>query len=325
MNVVGGGSVLEYGPEDEGPHPVGNQTLWQESVVLVWWDRDNRVGGMHRVGHEPNLDSGPNVTLWNHVFSPQAIFKRTASIPLREGDRTQNGFNCGDDTCVFEYTDHAIWKINDEGIKAELHVRDAHSPIDVYPKKGALGEDVAPNHMEVAARIEGSLDIDGKRYDVNGLAFRDHGWGLRDWSKFVGHRWVAGVTESGTMIFGQTFHSSDDVIVRFGCIVKDNQLTYAKDVDIVMYLEPDGLTHRGGFLEMTLTTGEVIRIDPRPAQKGVVSWIYGIACVDTICEFTYDGEYGMCDFETTNNALRGSYQPTVAINGVTANGMNRLE
>lgn len=325
MDVVGGASVLEYGPEEEGAHEIGSQELWQESVVLVWWDKDNQVGGMHRIGHEPNTQAGPKVTLWNNIFSPDAIFKRTASIPLRDSDRMKNGFNCGDDSCIFEYTDHAIWKIKDEDVSAELHVYDYHTPVDIYPKKGALGEDVAPNHMEVAARVEGELTIGGKHYSVKGLAFRDHGWGLRDWSTFVGHRWVAGVTESGTMIFGQTFHSTDDVIVRFGCVIKDNALTYAKHVDIVTYLEPDGLTHRGGFLEMTLTTGEVVRIDPKPAQKGVVSWIYGIACVDTICEFTYKGEYGMCDFETTNNALRGSYQPKLAVNGVIENGMSVLK
>lgn len=324
MDIVGGGSVIERGPEDEGPHPIGEHPLWQESVVLVWWDRENRVGGMHRIGHEPNIESGPNVTLWNNIFSPGAIFKRTASIPLRESDRTENGFSCGDDSCSFEFTDHAVWRINDDGVNAELHVHDFGSPVDIYPKKGSLGEDVAPNHMEVAARVEGTLDIDGRHYDVNGLAFRDHGWGLRDWSAFVGHRWVAGVTETGTMVFGLAFHSSDDDIVQFGCIVKNNALTYAKEVDIVMCLEADGVTHRGGYMEMTLTTGDLVRIDPKPVQKGAVSWIYGIACVDTICEFTLDGEFGMCDFETSNNALRGSHKPEALINGVSGNGMHRI-
>jgi hypothetical protein len=112
--------------------------------------------------------------------------------------------------------------------------------------------------------------------------------------------------------------------VRFGCIIRDNQLTYAKHVDIIIYLAPDGLSHRGGFVEMTLTTGEQLRMECAPLQKGVVSWIHGIACVDTMCEVTLNGERGICDFETTNNALRGSHQPRMAVNAVIEDGITAL-
>lgn len=324
MEVVGGGTVLEYGPQEEGPHQIGTPELWQESVVLIWWDLERGVGGMHRIGHEPNTKKGPQVTLWNYVWSPEYIFKRTDTLALRESDRTRNGFNCGDDSCTFEYTDHAIWRIRDEGVQAELHIQDSHTPVDIYPKKGALAEDVAPNHMEVGGRISGTLTLGGRTYEVNGLAFRDHGWGLRNWSTFVGHRWVAGILENGTSFLAQTFHSSDDALVRFGCIIREHKLTYAKDVDIIMYLEPDGVTHRGGFVDMTLTTGEHLHIECRPLQKGIVSWIHGIACVDTICQIELDGVVGICDFETTNNALRGTHQPKMAVNGIVENGLHPL-
>jgi hypothetical protein len=304
MEVIGGGTVLEYGPEEEGPHEIGTQALWQESIVMLWWDTDNRVGGMHRIGHEPNTGNGPQVSLWNYIFSPEVIFKRDDIIPLRPTDRPAKGFNCGDDTCVFEYTDHAIWKINDEGVQAELHVRDNHTPVDIYPKKGALAEDVAPNHMEVGGRVSGTLNLQGKHYSINGLAFRDHGWGLRNWATFVSHRWIAGVFNSGTMFLAQTFHSSDDVLVRFGCVIRNNQLTYAQHVDVITYLEPDGLTHRGGRLDMTLTTGEVLQIECTPLQKGIVSWIHGIACIDTICRISLGDDEGIWKPPTMPCAVR---------------------
>ena len=322
MELVGGGTALEYGPEEEGPREIGAHQLWQDSVVLVWWDSGQRVGGMHRIGHEPNTKAGPKVTLWNHIWSPDYVFKRADSLDLRPGDRTERSFNCGDDSCRFEYTDHAIWRINEAELHAELHVRDSHTPVDIYPKTGSLATDVAPNHMDVGGRITGELTIKGKSYTIDGLAFRDHGWGLRDWSKFVGHRWVAGTLESGTSFLAQTFHSANDELVRFGCIIRDNKLTYASHVDVVIYLEPDGLTNRGGYAEMTLTTGETIRIDCEPVVKGMVSWIHGIACVDTLCEIEVDGVPGICDFETTNNALRGSHEPKLAINGIVENGLH---
>ncbi|MGQ0622894.1 MAG: DUF7065 domain-containing protein [Panacagrimonas sp.] len=322
MQIIGGGSVIEYGPGEEGPHRIGAQTLWQESVVLVWWDLAQGIGGFHRIGQEPNRADGPHVTLWNNCWSPQHVFKRTATIPLRTSDRPANGFNCGDGTCTFEFTDHAIWRIADEGVEAELHVRDHHTPVDVYPKKGALGEDVAPNHMEVGGRVTGQFRIGGKTFDVQGLAFRDHGWGLRDWSAFVSHRWVAGVLETGDVILAVTFHSRDDALVRFGCVIREAKLTYAKSVDVVTYLEPDGLSHRGGFVDMTLSTGEALHIECRPLATGTVSWIHGIACVDTLCEIEIGGVRGICDFETTNNALRGTHQPKLAVRGIVENGLH---
>lgn len=324
MKVTNGGEVLEYGPEQEGPQKPGSDPFWQDSVVLVWWDLKNQVGGMHRIGHEMNVTGGPQVTLWNYVFSPEHIFKREDRLPLRDGDRDGRRFNSGDDSCIFEYTDHPVWRINDHNVSAELHVEDHHTPVDIYPKKGAMADDVAPNHMEVAGRISGELTLMDKTYHIDGLAFRDHGWGTRKWDVFVGHRWMAGVLTDGTMLFAQTFHSSDDQLVRFGCVIKNNTLTYATHVDILMYLEPDGLTHRGGRVEMTLSTGEEIQVECTPLQKGVVSWIHGIACVDTLCRIEHDGIEGICDFETTNNALRGSQRPGLAINAVLENGMTHL-
>ncbi|MCY1373842.1 hypothetical protein D9M69_611400 [compost metagenome] len=75
---------------------------------------------------------------------------------------------------------------------------------------------------------------------------------------------------------------------------------------------------------MTLVTDEVITVECTPLQKGIVSWIHGIACVDTICRIEHNGVVGICDFETTNNALRGSHRPMLAINGIVENGMTRL-
>lgn len=324
MNVTGGGTVIEYGPAQEGPQVPGSDPFWQDSVVLVWWDLENKVGGMHRIGHEMNVAGGPQVTLWNYVFSPEHIFKRDDRIPLRAGDRDGRRFNSGDDTCIFEYTDHPVWIINDTDVSAELHIEDYHAPVDIYPKKGAMADDVAPNHMEVAGRVSGELTIKGKHYHVNGLSFRDHGWGTRKWDVFVGHRWMAATLSDGTMLFAQTFHSSDDQLVRFGCIIKDNVITYCKNVDILVYLEADGLTHRGGRVVMTLSTDEVIQVECVPLQKGIVSWIHGIACVDTICRLEHNGIEGICDFEVTNNSLRGTHRPTLALNAIVDNGMTQL-
>lgn len=320
MKVYGGGSVLEVGPEDEGCHDYGPDELWQESVVMFWWDKKVGVGGLHRIGHEPNVKGSPQVMLWNYIFHEGKVYKNEACLPLREMDRGPNFLGCGDDSCRFEFGDHAKWTINAADIEAELHVYDSHTPVDVYPKSGMLATDVAPNHMEVAGFIKGNVSIAGKECAVDGLAFRDHGWGNRDWSAFVGHRWVAGVLEDGSMVFGQTFHSRDDNIVKFGVLIRDGELIYADQVDIIVYLEADGISHRGGFLEMTLQSGELVRLDAKPLSKGVISWIHGIASVDVICDVSVGDLKGICNFEVSSNPLRGKQKPTLALTAAIENG-----
>ena len=324
MEVAGGGNVIEYGPKDEIAHKASDNEFWQESVVLFWWDTTNNVGGYHRIGHEPNYRDGPIISLWNNIFTPDYIYKDASTLPLREADKLSNGFG-GGDTCRFEYTDHAIWTVNAPDVKAELHIHDRHTPVDVYPKKGSLSEDFAPNHMEVASTVTGTLTVKGKSCKVNGMAFRDHGWGKRDWGGIVSHRWVATTFPNGMMALMQTFQSPNNELVKFGCVIRDGKLTYAKEVDVIVYIEPDGLTHRGGRSSMTLTTGEKMEFELVPFQKGVVSWIHGIACVDIFCKVTCGDLVGMGDLETTNNAMRGSYRPYLSINAIEANGLHAVK
>jgi hypothetical protein len=322
MEIIGGGSVIEYGPKEEVPQKIGADPFWQESVVLVWYDAKNQIGGFHRIGHEPNCEAGPQVSLSNNIFSPEWVFKRADVISLREGDRGENTFNCGDDTCIFEYIDHPVWYIKDQEVSAEIHAQDVHTPVDIYPKSGTLGEDIAPNHMEVASTVSGKLTIKGKEFDIDGLAFRDHGWGKRDWDAFLSHRWIAGVFDENLSLLAMTLIGVDDKLINMGCVFRDNQLIYTDEVEIVTYLESDGLSHRGGQVTMKLSTGEVFEIECTPIQKGAVSMVHCVPVVDTLCEMRMDDKIGFCDFETANNTLQGKRKPVVGMNAFVENGMH---
>jgi hypothetical protein len=325
MEVVGGENLIELGPDHEGPHPQGDHEFWQESVVLVWWDLDQNVGGYHRIGHEPNWRDGPHFSLWNNLWSPEWLYKNSVFMPMQDEDRNADGFGAGD-TCSFRYIDNkAIWTVDDTDVSAKLVVSDFHPPVDVYPKDGgSLGGDFAPNHMEVSSSVTGTVSIKGKRYQVNGVGFRDHGWGKREWQAIVSHRWVVGTFGPDFSVLAMTFVGSDNVLKQIGCVIREGKLTYAKDVDILTYMEADGLTHRGGSVKMTLTTGEVLDFECEVIAKGVVSWIHGIACVDTPCRMTCGERVGFCDFEMTNNALRGNYRPYFAMQAIEKNGLHKL-
>ena len=320
MKVLGGGSVQVYEPADEGPHQAGPQELWQESVVLLWWDLKQAIGGFYRIGHELNHKNGPMIALWSNTVTPQGIFKKTAYLPLRPQDKIDNGFGGGDGSLRYDYDGNCVWTLEDQDIKAQLRVHDFHPSIDCYPKKGALSE-FAPHHMEVAGRVSGSLSVKGVHYDIDALAFRDHGWGMRDWGALLSHRWLAGVFGAELSFCALAWHATDDSMAQFGWVVRNDTVTFAKKLDIVAYVEADAMCSRGGRLVMTLSTDEVIEVGFEALAPSMMSFHHGIACFDTLCRIRSGDLTGIGDFETTANGQQGRRQPkNLARGGISQNG-----
>lgn len=321
MEVIGGGTVHVYEAKDEGPHTPAQVKNWQESVVLVWWDAKQGVGGYYRIGHEFQTmgSEQPMVALWSNTITPQGVHHKTLHLPLRDQDRSASGFGSGDDTAHFDYDGQCAWTIEDQDLSVKLRVHDFHPSIDCYPKKGAIS-DFAPHHMEVAGRVTGTVVVKGVRYEVDALGFRDHGWGLREWTQLLSHRWVSGVFGPELSFCMLCWLAADDSMATFGWIVQHDTVTYAKDIDILSYMDRDGVCNRGGKVSVTLTTGEKLVIEAEPVAPCIVSWHHGIACADTLCTMRIGDKVGIGDFETTNNTLAGKRRPKNLVRGVIDNG-----
>ena len=322
MEVIGG-SVVVRGPNDEGPHPASSDPWWQESVTLIWWDLDQYIGGFHRIGHEPNRPEGPQVHLANSLFTRDHVYRRSVYMPMQSGDRLANGFGSDNGQNRFEFVDgKSIWTLKDSEISAQLISTDHHIPVDIWPKGGELGKDIAPEHMEVASTVTGTVTIAGKTYHVNGAAFRDHGWGIRHWEKIMVYRWVVGVFDANLTVFAMTFLSPDGTLSRFGLVKKGDKLIAAKQVDIVTYIEADGFTHRGGRVRLLLATDEVMEFECEALQKGTVNSHHGNTWLDTFCKMTCGDKIGVCDFEIANRAFQGTTLPVCLERAVMTNGLH---
>ena len=323
MEVIGGGSVQVWDAKDEGTHQPGPQELWQESVVLLWWDLEQGIGGYYRIGHETNLKEGPMIALWSNTFTPEGIYKNTQYLPLRPQDRGATHYGSGDDTLSYDFDGNVVWTLSGADITATLRVHDFHSSIDCYPKKGQIAE-FAPQHMEVAGKVSGEMTVKGKSYKVNALAFRDHGWGERVWDILLSHRWVAGVFGPDLSFVGLSWHAADDSMAQFGWVVRGNTVTYAKALDIVGLFEADAISCRGGTMKMTLTTGEVLDMRFEPLAPTLVSFHKGIACGDTMCRAYLGDRVGVADFEATNNLQGGKRKPGKLLSGIIDNGWHAV-
>ncbi|OCK77133.1 kinase-like protein [Lepidopterella palustris CBS 459.81] len=311
-----------YGDEVNVRQKPGPQANWQNSVVLVWWDDKNAVGGFHRIGHEPNLEGGGMVVLWDYVLSPKGMYKRMHHIPLRDADLLPNGgFGSGDDTCKCEISNgEHIWTIDDGDVSGRITCADTGPNVDCYPKKGQIN-DFTSHHFDIPGIVYGWLKVKGEEYKVDGLGVRDAGWGPRNWGTVYSHRWIAGTCGKSLSIIAVSWHGIDESIAAFGWVVRNGVITYAKKVKILAYVEEDASTNHGGNVTFTLTTGEVLVVECTPVPvKAMVSYHQNVCVVDRMCTMTCGGLRGMCNFETSANIQMGSRRPTKFSNGIIDNG-----
>lgn len=211
MKMIGNGNAKLHEPDAEFPHKPGVNEYWQESVVLHWFDAKAGIGGYFRIGHEPHLG---NAVLWcSYYCTDGTVFNHNAKFPLRDEDRIPNGFAVGD-CCKYEVVDGKIvWTSIEPEIQARLVAEDFHQPIDLYPSdSGTLSDDYCKDHLEVASRVTGEVVFEGKRYEIDGLGYRDHSWGERRWHTLLTHRWVTGVLSTDCSFGAMSWHAQDNTL-----------------------------------------------------------------------------------------------------------------
>src|SRR3546814_18539574 len=96
---------------------------------------------------------------------------------------------------------------------------------------GSLSRSFAANHFEAAGEVKGEARIGGKRIAIDGLCYRDHSWGVRDWSAaLLTHRWFTG-TFGPALSFGlTTWPDADGIMSSLGFVVREGVGTYTQDI-----------------------------------------------------------------------------------------------
>ena len=157
MQITGNAKVKFFGLKDELRHPHSEDPNWQESVVMHWYDAANGIGGLHRIGHEPNCDGGVAV-LWSMVFSRDGWrYKRDLTLPLTTADRPAEGFGAGSQL-RFTCNPVPTWSVDDGPLTLELECRDFCPPIDT---SSTFARNLADGHFEAAGSLPGACATKG--------------------------------------------------------------------------------------------------------------------------------------------------------------------
>jgi hypothetical protein len=177
----------------------------------------------------------------------------------------------------------------------------------------------------VSGYVKGRVRYRGKETAINGFGFRDHSWGPRDWDNVqLGHRWLTGTVGPEFSFFALVHQAMDGKVTTMGYIDRKGVATYTDDIDVVVYMEIDGVTHRGGRVKFNMPDGEVIDIACRPIAGGGIWPRKVVAIVDILCEFEWEGRKGYLDFEISNNPRNGRGPLTLAVNATDKNGFGKL-
>ena len=97
-----------------------------------------------------------------------------------------------------------------------------------------------------------------------------------------------------------TWHAVGGSLRRWGYIFRDGVAHAAVDVDVVLAMEPDGVTYRSGTATWVLAGGETMTLECQPLDS-IVAERHGVTWVDGLCAVEYEGQRGFCCLEASNN------------------------
>jgi hypothetical protein len=311
---------------DELPHQPGRDLWWQESVFVSWWDERARLGGVFRLGHEPNQGLA---NVWLGLVSEDGGRFRLcdSTIPLTEGDRVDGNLSahhgsrrlCG----TVPRDGRLAWSVDHPDVRAELLLEDFYPMTNLWLLRTgtSLADEFAPNHWEASGRMTGTVQIGRRHHQIDGLYHRDHSWGVRKWDTLRSHRWVAGAFGPDLAFAMVTWHSTDNDLFTGGYVFRDGTIIRAEAVDPLPYLEADGITIRGGEAHWYLDDDTRLSLRCAPVD-GLLFSHRDVTETDTICRVRHpDGRLGFCDFEFTNNLRDGRSQVEIAIGAALLDGL----
>lgn len=325
MEFIGRDDVVVYAESDNYRARPDDRPKWQDSTWLQWWDLEQRAGGVHRIGHEYNIDGGPMVANWCNLITPAGIFKRVTYLPLREEDKLPRGWGGGDATCTNEIVDgEHLWTVDvpESGVSARLVFTDWHGPFCGFPSAGRTAEDITAHHIDISGPVTGSITMQGRTFEVTGMGLRDHGWGRRDLGTMLSHRYVTGCFGPDLSFCAYAIHNgTNDRIETFGWSVQGDRVIFATDVDIVAYTEVDSASTRGGHVRLALADGSVLDCELTAVAPGLASvFPSAFTNLNTLCRAEIDGRVGTGHIETSMNFHYGSRAPERMRRGLVRNG-----
>jgi len=312
---------MEIRTEDEGLHPAGPDEAWQESVYLAWRDGAAGIGGQHRVGNELNRKTA---NLWCGVYADSgARFRHNdEGVALVRCERGA-GLECGPQA-MFHDGDALRLVLATDDCQLDLVVHDPPEAIRWIEKStNELDGRIYSDHYNGHCRVTGRATLDGRRVDVDAMAWRDHSWGPRHWDSIVCTRSLGGGFESGLTFSILTFLGTDGKLLRRGYVAHDGKRVPMSDAELWVAIEEDGVSARGGALSCKIEGGDRYDFDFE-VMGGMLGVTRERCGFESIVRVERDGESeGWGFLEINNNPRLGARGPFAILHDGLSNGLKQ--
>lgn len=310
---------------DEGAHQPGQEPLWSETCVMTWWDDHAGVGGVHHIGQEVNQ----GLTNWWHGIvtrDGECYRSWSESAPLQSNYRTLNRLQVDPGKMVYFEEDGGNYlDFGDTDSQVQLQFSDYYQICEARERGtgGDIERTTSPNHFESSGRATGSVRLRDRVIEIRNAQYhRDHSWGVRDYSRVLGHRWIVGTAGHALSFNAVTIVGPSNFVAR-GFVVRDGVREQAQDVDIVVGVGPDGTSIRSASVVIGLRDHSQIQIECEPVG-GFLWGQRGWLATDLIGNFrTSDGLVGMTCVETSLNTRDGRGPINLAVEVATQDGFSR--
>jgi hypothetical protein len=243
---------------------------WQENMYFSFFDPKVGVAGSLSVRQQLNKYA----TVWAGLATTTGVRWRRnlLTVPLAPEDHTP--LRLGAANYAFTGGGEGMGiEIDDPDAELHLVIEEFYEPIYPWSAAGlatAVQVQDFHGHLEVAGRARGTARIGEQTFEIDALCYRDHSWGFGDMALIQSHCWVGGTFGPDLSFAALTFQGPNATYKRGGSIVRNGVTTYADAVDIVTWLESDGVSPRGVEVTFFLPQGDTLHV----RNEAVDGWIY---------------------------------------------------
>lgn len=305
--------------------------MWQESWVLIFGDNDAGIYGFLRIGTYVN--QGISQVHWGLSTKEGLRFRRhRLDIPLQEGDRTREKVTAGSMSYSIPNGEYVRFEAHDPDCDLDLRLFDYFQSEPWHVENGGL-DDMAKNHFESAGRVEGTIRIGDRHFDVrNGYGLRDHSWGKRISAGILNSRWYCGSFGEALSFSCTNVQVPSGDFIRAGFVARNGVIEHAKTINTAVTVLLDTVSVVGGVLVIELESGEIIRIEGE-AVDGIITSSHlpngGPGSTPAGCHAMsvakWNGMEGFIDLGSHFNALNGESAITATLMADMGDGISHRD
>jgi len=191
-------------------HEPADDPRWRESYYFSFFDPGHGIGGFSSIGKRPARGHSGSI---NVVWGPEIetlIASELDSFETHDDRHEAAGLGYESQEPFGSWRLRFDGELNDGGREVEcdhaalgttaassapkVHVSYDLTFTPAYPpylyEHRPEWRDLFTGHVDEVGAVTGELEIDGRRYAIDGRGGKDHSWGVRDWFKAQAWRWI---------------------------------------------------------------------------------------------------------------------------------------